>query len=73
MDIQDEYEHLRKRRDELKLIVNNLQDVYDWFEKNENDLTSSIDYRDLPEAIDEIDNTIYDLDDELEDLAEQRD
>ena len=71
MTLQDEYEHLRKRRDELKTIVCNLQDIYDWFDKNEIHLESTIDFRDLPEAIDEIDNTIYDLDDELEDLAEQ--
>jgi cell division protein FtsB len=34
MTLQQEIEHLKKRRDELKTIVNNLQDIYDWFDKN---------------------------------------
>jgi len=68
MTRDDEIEHLRKRRAELKTISCNLQDTFDWFSKNENDLESITDFRDLEEAIDYIDGVIYDIDGELEDM-----
>ena len=68
MTRDDEIEHLKKRRAELKTISCNLQDIFDWFDKNENDLESITDFRDLEEAIDYIDGVIYDIDGELEDM-----
>lgn len=73
MTLQQEIEHLKKRRDELKTIVCNLQDIYDWFDKHEIQLESTIDFESMPKAIDEIQNLVYDLDGELEDLTEQND
>jgi hypothetical protein len=71
MTRQDEIEHLKKRRAELKTISCNLQDIFSWFEKHENYLESSVYYRDLEQAIGDIDDVIYDIDGELEDMTEE--
>jgi chromosome segregation ATPase len=71
MTREDEIAHLKKRRAELKTISCNLQGIFDWFEKHENYLESSVAYHDLEQAITEIDDVIYDIDGELEDMAEE--
>lgn len=71
MDAEETYEQLKKRRGELKTIGANLQDIYDWFVKNRCEMTVVIDYHDLEIAIDEIDNTICDIEGEMQLLEEE--
>jgi argininosuccinate synthase len=71
MTREDEIAHLKKRRAELKTISCNLQDIFDWFEKHENYMESTVDCRDLEEVVDEIHHTIYDIDGELEDMESE--
>lgn len=70
MTREEELEHLKKRKQELKTIECNLRDIADWFEKNEISMESKVDFEDLEEAISEIQNTQYSIDDEIETLID---
>ena len=70
MNREEELEHLKKRKQELKTIECNLRDIADWFEKNEISMESKVDFEDLEEAISEIQNTQYSIDDEIETLID---
>jgi len=71
MTREEELEHLKKRKKELKTIECNLRDIADWFEKNEIVMESKVDFEDLEEAISEIQNTQYSIDDEIETLVDE--
>ena len=73
MTLQDEIEHLSKRRVELKTISCNLQDILDWFKKHHLQLESTVFYTGLEFAITEIDDLVSDLAGEIYDLEEQVD
>ena len=66
MDQMIETVELTKRLGELRKIESMLVDVYVWFEKNDYKLERSIDWQDLNEAISEVQNTLYDIEYELE-------
>ena len=70
MDPLIETEELSKRLKELRLIESMLVDVHDWFEKNDHKLERTIDWQDLNEAINEVQNTLYDIEYELEENDE---
>ena len=70
MDSLIETEELSKRLKELRLIESMLVDVHDWFEKNDHKLERTIDWQDLNEAISEVQNTLYDIEYELEENDE---
>ena len=66
MDPLIETEELSKRLKELRQIESMLVDVHDWFEKNDHKLERTIDWQDLSDAISEVQNTLYDIEYELE-------
>jgi hypothetical protein len=66
MDKTTEVEELAKRLKELRLIESMLVDVHDWFEKHEHEMKNVIDYCDLSDAINEVQNTLYDIEYTLE-------
>lgn len=66
MDPMIETEELSKRLKELRQIESMLVDVHDWFEKNDHKLERTIDWQDLSDAISEVQNTLYDIEYELE-------
>ena len=66
MDQMIETVELTKRLGELRKIESMLVDVYVWFEKNDYKLERTIDWQDLSDAISEVQNTLYDIEYELE-------
>lgn len=70
MDRDDEISLLKKRRYELETIKSNLEDILDWFEKNEEKMSSEVSWEDeLDGAIDHINILVDDIGDELDDLT----
>lgn len=61
-----ETQELKKRLNELRQIEIMLVDVHDWFEKNDHKMERTIDWQDLNKAINEVQNTLYDIEYKLE-------
>ncbi len=58
MNRDEEIEHLSKRRNELRMIHCNLQDIQDWFRQNDPRIESIIPYGGLSNAMETIDVAI---------------
>ena len=68
MSLDDEIAHLKKRRNELKTISCNIQDIFDWFKNNDSKTESHVLYSSLDFAIYEVDVVVGDLMEEIESL-----
>jgi uncharacterized protein YggE len=69
--LEDEIALLKKRRDELKTISCNIQDIFDWFENNNPKIQAYVMFTPLEFAINEVDVVVGDLKDEIEALEEK--
>lgn len=68
MDREEEIEHLTKRRNELRTMSCNLQDLQDWFRINDLRMGSIVPYEELGDAGDSIDVVISGINNALGEL-----
>ena len=73
MNMYDELKHLVKRRDELKTIIANLDEIFDWFARHKGNLKSSVDCEGLPTICCGIENVNESIDEQIAILEDKID